>query len=340
MDPDSEVEFEFVPVIRQYKSGRVERLIPENRVPPSVDPATGVESRDVILDPATGLGARLYLPGIPGPPAARLPIVVYVHGGSLVVGSAADAPEHAFLNRLCARARVLAVSVDYRLAPEHPVPACYDDAWTALQWALADPADDPWLRTHGDPARVSVLGFSAGGNIAHNVVLRAGGHNAKLLPAGASTIRGLVLVHPYFLAGADKTADEVVNAWLRRKLEETWVVACARRTPGLDDPRINPVAAAAPSLARLGCARVLVCLANDELKPRGRAYYDGLLGAGWEDEEKAADKRDPTKGLVGLLESAGEEHEFFLQNPTSAASVALMDRLVAFFGQQTTEASK
>ncbi|CAO2191792.1 unnamed protein product [Urochloa humidicola] len=204
MNPDTEVAFEFVPVIRQYKSGRVERLAPVHPVPPSVDAAaTGVTSKDVTIDAATGLWARLYLPNLSSHPSScaaagdgegaqqrRLPIVLYFHGGGLVVGTAADAPEHAFLNRLAARAGALAVSVEYRLAPEHPVPACYDDAWAALLWATSAGAD-PWLRDYGDAARVFVVGFSAGGNVAHNLTLRAGTE-----PGGARRVEGMALVHP------------------------------------------------------------------------------------------------------------------------------------------------
>ncbi|KAF0908545.1 hypothetical protein E2562_026333 [Oryza meyeriana var. granulata] len=316
-DPVDEITFEFVPLIRHYKSGRVERLLPESRVPPSVDAATGVASRDVTIDRATGLWARLYLPDVEGCGGGAgkllLPIVLYLHGGGLVVGSAADALEHWFANRLCARARVLVVSVDYRLAPEHPVPACYDDAWSALRWAAAGNAD-PWLRDHGDRERVFVVGYSTGGNVAHNVILRAG---AEELPGGAR-VKGMALLHPYFMAG--KKADgEVKNAWMRAKLEQMWAFACGGRTTGLDDPRINPVADSAPSLRQLGCDRVLVCLADDELELRGRAYYDGLLESGW--AEDAAD----------LLVS-GEDHEYVHREPDSAKAVVLMDRLGAFFG--------
>uniref|UniRef100_A0A0E0LVW4 Alpha/beta hydrolase fold-3 domain-containing protein n=1 Tax=Oryza punctata TaxID=4537 RepID=A0A0E0LVW4_ORYPU len=300
-EPDDEITFEFVPLIRCYRSGRVDRLLPDTRVPPSVDAATGVASRDVTIDRATGLWARLYLPDLDGCGGGGerklLPVVLYLHGGGLVVGSAADALEHGFANHLCARARVLVVSVDYRLAPEHLVPACYDDAWSALRWAVAASAD-PWLRDHGDRERVFVLGYSAGGNIAHN---------------------GMALLHPYFMA-AKKADSEVKNAWLRGKLEEMWALACGgRTTTGLDDPRINPVADGAPSLRRLGCDRVLVCLADDELEVRGKAYYDGLLESGW--AEDAAE----------LLVS-GEDHEYVHRDPDSAKAVVVMDRLAALFG--------
>jgi acetyl esterase/lipase len=308
MDPESEVAFEFVPIIRQYKSGRVERLLPVNPVPTSVDAATGVASKDVTVDPSTGLWARIYLPARPAD--SKLAIVVYLHGGCFVAGSAADAPEHGFLNRLCAGARVVAVSVEYRLAPEHPVPACYEDGWSAVRWAAE--GADPWLRDYGDGQRLFVVGYSTGGNVAHNVTLRAGSEG---LPRGAR-VRGLALLHPYFLAsGGEK---ETRQAWLRAKLEELWPFVCWGRTAGLDDPRVNPVADGAPSLRRLGCGRVLVCLAEEELRLRGKAYHDGLLASGWAEED------------AELLDSVGEDHEFFLREPGSAKALVLMDRLVAF----------
>ncbi|CAD6265180.1 unnamed protein product [Miscanthus lutarioriparius] len=300
MDPDAEVTFEFVPVIRQYKSGCVERLLPVNPVPPFVDAATGVASKDVTVDPATGLWARLYIP-------------------------------HAFVNRLAARAGALAVSVEYRLAPEHPVPACYDDAWAALRWVVTSAAD-PWVRDHGDVARVFVLGFSAGANLAHNLTLRAGSEpetEPDLLPRGAR-VQGMALVHPFFLSPpapapgdkGSKAAEEgevAKYAWVRGKLAEMWAFACGegRTTAGPDDPRVNPLADGAPSLRRLGCARVLVCLADDALVAEGKAYYDGLLASGW----AAADAE--------LLDSAPADHEFHVREPDSAKAVLLMDRLVA-----------
>ncbi|TVU01443.1 hypothetical protein EJB05_48715, partial [Eragrostis curvula] len=317
MGPDAEVAFEFVPVIRQYKSGRVERLLPVNAVPPSVDAATGVASKDVTIDAATGLWARLYLPDLSvrvADDARRLPVALYFHGGGLVVGSAADAAEHAFLNRLAALAGALAVSVEYRLAPEHPVPACYDDAWAALRWVMASPAAaaDPWVRDHADASRVSVVGYSAGGNLAHDVTLRAG-----MEPDLPARVQGMALLHPYFLSGT-RAEGEVKIPWVREKLEELWAFACGGRTTGPDDPRVNPLAAGAPSLRRLGCRRVLVCVADDELEVRGKAYYhDGLLASGW------------APGDAELLVSDGEEHEFHLRNPESPKALRLMERLVA-----------
>ncbi|KAF8654405.1 hypothetical protein HU200_061587 [Digitaria exilis] len=322
MDPDTEVTFEFVPVIRQYKSGRIERLHHINPVPPSIHAATGVTSKDVTINASTGLWARLYLPDLSTLPSSggeasrRLPIVLYFHGGGLVVGSAADAPEHAFLNRLAARAGALAVSVEYRLAPEHPVPACYDDAWAALLWTTAIPApdSDPWIRDHGDVSRVFVLGFSSGGNIAHNLTLRHGdlsprrlgggdGADSPLLPLAAGEGRG---------GGARGR----VGAW--QAGGDVGVRVRRAHHDGARRPRVNPVAERAPSLRRLGCGRVLVCLAEDTLVAEGKAYYDALVASGW------------PAGEAELLDSRPADHEFHLREPESAKAVLLMDRLVAF----------
>ena len=63
-------------------------------------------------------------------------------------------------------------SRDVPIDAEHPVSACYDDAWATLLWATAASAADPWGYDRGDAARVFVLGFSAGGNVVHNLALQ------------------------------------------------------------------------------------------------------------------------------------------------------------------------
>ncbi|CAN6202105.1 unnamed protein product [Urochloa humidicola] len=116
---DTEVQADFFPMVRQYRSGRVERFMNMPPLPAGTDPATGVVSKDVVLDPATGLWARLFLPpGVTADPGKKLPVLVYYHGGAYVVGSAADPFTHNYLNALVAEAGVLAVAPEYRLAPD------------------------------------------------------------------------------------------------------------------------------------------------------------------------------------------------------------------------------
>ena len=123
--------------------------------------------QDVHDASADGVPVRVYRPASEGP----LPLVVFLHGGGFVIGSVGT---HDGLARRIARdAGAVVVSVDYRLAPEHPFPAAVDDCWTVLRWAVAHAAE-----LGADAARVAVAGDSAGGNLAAvltHLVREAGG---------------------------------------------------------------------------------------------------------------------------------------------------------------------
>lgn len=102
-----------------------------------------------------------------------LPIVVFFHGGGWVLS---DIDGHDSLaRRLALRSGAIIVSVGYRLAPEHPFPAPFDDAWSVTTWLAANGA-----QIGGDPARVAVAGDSAGGNLAAAVALRARDEGLRL----------------------------------------------------------------------------------------------------------------------------------------------------------------
>jgi acetyl esterase len=120
-----------------------------------------VEDRTV-PGPAGDVPVRVYWPeGEPPHPA-----LVYFHGGGWVVGDLQSADPAS--RRFAQEAGVVVVSVDYRLAPEHPFPAPVDDCYAALEWAAAN-AEELGV----DPARVAVGGDSAGGNLAAAVAIRA-----------------------------------------------------------------------------------------------------------------------------------------------------------------------
>jgi len=116
-----------------------------------------LESHDLTFAAAAATrGARLYVPALAEEPA---PLVVYYHGGGWVVGSL---DTHDQVCRFLAResaARVL--SIDYRLAPEHPFPAAVEDALAAFRFAAAEAGS-----LGIDAARIAVAGDSAGGNLA------------------------------------------------------------------------------------------------------------------------------------------------------------------------------
>ncbi len=129
-------------------------------LPPS-DPLLRVEDR-TIAGPAGDIAVRLYA----GSHDAGLPVVAFFHGGGWVLSSVDG--HDPLCRRIAARAPVMVVSVEYRLAPEHPYPAPHDDCWAATAW-LAERAGE-W---GGDGTRLVVCGDSAGGNLAAGLALRA-----------------------------------------------------------------------------------------------------------------------------------------------------------------------
>jgi acetyl esterase/lipase len=321
MDPSSEIILD-TPYFRIYSDRRIDRLMGTETVPAGFDPSTGVTSKDVVIDSDAGLYVRLYLPlpdtvaAAASPPPSvndsktKLPVLVYFHGGGFVTQSAASPIYQRLLNALAARAGLLIVSVNYRLAPEHPLPAGYEDSFRALEWVAAS-GGDPWLSRHGDLRRVFLAGDSAGGNIVHNVAMMAA--------ASGPRVEGAVLLHAGFGGKEPVHGEAPASVAL---MERLWGVVCPGATDGVDDPWVNPLAAVAPprpSLRDMPCERVLVCGAElDSLLPRDRAYYEALAASGW-------------GGTVEWFESKGQDHVFFLFKPDCGESVALIDRLVAFF---------
>ncbi|EWC62403.1 Esterase/lipase [Actinokineospora spheciospongiae] len=93
-------------------------------------------------------------------------VVVWIHGGGMVLGSAAASD--AWCARLAGELDVLVVNVDYRLAPEHPYPAALDDCYRVLRWVHDNAAE-----LGVDPDRVAVSGKSAGAGLAAALAQRA-----------------------------------------------------------------------------------------------------------------------------------------------------------------------
>jgi len=146
----------YVPLsLRSDRSLRIGRRLLA-RVTPVAD---GVEVRSELVPAASGAPAlRLVVyerSGRARPSGALL----WIHGGGLVSG--VPEQDHALCSRLAAELGIVVVSVDYRLAPEHPLPAGLEDCHAALSWLHAH-ADGLGV----DRARVSVGGGSAGGGLA------------------------------------------------------------------------------------------------------------------------------------------------------------------------------
>ena len=128
---------------------------------PTADELVRVEDRTVPGD-AGDISVRVYADSTDD----GLPIVVFFHGGGWVLSSVDG--HDPLARRIAKLTGAMVVSVDYRLAPEHPYPAPLDDCWTTTSWLAAH--GDTW---GGDRGRIAVCGDSAGGNLAAGVAMRA-----------------------------------------------------------------------------------------------------------------------------------------------------------------------
>ncbi|MEU4690416.1 alpha/beta hydrolase [Actinoplanes sp. NPDC023714] len=153
-------------------------------------------------------GVRVYRPA---GHTAMLPGILYIHGGGMVQGSVAGADGDAAM--LCAEVGAVVVSVEYRLAPEHPYPAALDDCYAALTWMCGAAAG-----LGLDPGRVAIYGPSAGGGLAIATALAA-------RDRGGPAVRFLMPIYP-MLDDRNETASshEItdIGSWDRATNIEAW----------------------------------------------------------------------------------------------------------------------
>ena len=116
----------------------------------------------VIPGPCGGVPVRIYTPG----EEDGYPALIYFHGGGFIMHNIAS--HDSLCRQLCKVCGCVVVNVGYRLAPEHPYPACMEDGYTALQWV-----HDNAARWRMDRTRIALAGDSAGANISAVVSLLA-----------------------------------------------------------------------------------------------------------------------------------------------------------------------
>jgi acetyl esterase/lipase len=190
--------------------------------------------------------------------------VVFFHGGAWVLG---DLDTHDCLCRILANeSGCRLVSVDYRLAPEHPFPAAVEDACAATAWIGAHAAE-----LAIDPTRLAVAGDSAGGTLAAVVCQSAKGFGFKIALQ--------VLLCPVTdIAPDNQSRREFVEGYFLEGPLMSW--AGAHYLPSgvdINDPRLSPLRA--PEFSGLPPA-VIHTAGFDLLRDEGKAYADALEGAG------------------------------------------------------------
>jgi acetyl esterase len=198
-------------------------------------------------------------------------LVVYFHGGGFCIGSIGLMDNIA--RELAHRADATVVSVEYRLAPEHPYPAGLDDCEAVTRWALANAK-----RLGVSPDRVAVAGESAGGNLAAAVTLR-------LRASSNVPLAGQVLIYPSLdTSGSPHGSREEFAGLVVERTTMDWFWASYSGGRDLThDPFAVPVQAA--SLAGLPPA-IVVLGGCDPLRDEGRLYARRLREDGVPVEER------------------------------------------------------
>ncbi|WP_426219218.1 alpha/beta hydrolase [Pseudomonas sp. DWRC2-2] len=232
----------------------------------------GLQVEDLTL---AGVGVRSYLPTSPVP-ADGWPCLLYMHGGGWVVGGL---DSHDFICfELAMALQVLVIAIDYRLAPEHPFPAAYEDCravWQAIQARQAPYAID--LR------RLVVMGDSAGGNLAAALCM-------GLRDDGQPLPRAQVLIYPGLGGPCDlPSRRDCMDAPLLSSADTDGYLALYLQGSGNPSPYAMPLLAADFS----GLPKALIAVAQfDPLRDDGMLYAERLQAAG------VAAVLYPGKGLV------------------------------------------
>ncbi|MCC5580096.1 alpha/beta hydrolase [Microtetraspora sp. AC03309] len=246
------------------------------------------EVRDHVVD---GVRVRVYRPE---PGDRPLPVVVYFHGGGWVFGSVDR--NDALGRDLAFRCGAVVVSVDYRLAPEHPFPAAADDAFSVVRDVFARPE-----HYTGDAGRVAVIGDSAGGNLAAVAAWRA--RDAGLALAHQ------VLLYPITDVAMDTPSyRSYASGFGLDAVEMAWFVEQYARGADPLDPRLSPLRLADKS----GLAPATVITAEcDPLRDEGAAYARELSGAGVSVEYRCYDGLlHGFFGVPGFFDDAEDAREY------------------------------
>lgn len=230
-----------------------------------------VDAADTTIPNSHGhLTARLYTPSVESTPGALL---LFLHGGGWATG---DLDVYDYPARFLSHdAGIRVLTVDYRLAPEHPFPAAVEDVVTTFRWIIQH------ARTLGaDPSRVAVGGDSAGANLTATLC------NHLAAEPGRKPAFQMLLYPAVDLASVSRSRRQFATGFMLTEHDIDWFAnAYAAATPRTD-PRLSPrYATPHPALP----PTYLATAGYDPLRDEGAAYADALAASGVTVEHAAQD---------------------------------------------------
>ena len=223
---------------------------------------TDLEICDLVIElPGRHIRARLYRPK---DVAGDLPLLLYFHGGGWMIGNIDTHSD--YVCELTRTSGVAFLSVDYRLAPEHPYPACIDDAYEALLWAHRHAGS-----LGIDPARIGVSGDSTGAQIATACTF-------MVRDRGGPALSFQLLVYPLTDCDFSRPSYAAYDGLLLYPDYLRWFWTYWY---GFDLPKGDPLAVPMqqPDLGGLPPAHIVTC-EYDILRDEGEAYAERLSEAG------------------------------------------------------------
>jgi acetyl esterase len=243
-------------------TGAEARAVIRSRFVPTADPEPMADVTDEhVRGPGGDLPVRVYRPATA---AETAPAVVYAHGGGFVF---CDLDSHDGLCRsLANRTGAVMISVDYRLAPEHPWPAAAEDVYAAVSWAV-EHTDLLGI----DAGRIAVGGDSAGGNLAAVAALMA-------RDRGGPALAAQVLLYPLMAADFDNDSYRAFGrGYYNPKTALQWywdqyVPAATDRHHPYASPLKGDLSGLPPA--------VMALAGHDPLRDEGLAYANALEAAG------------------------------------------------------------
>ncbi|XP_022842782.1 probable carboxylesterase 15 [Olea europaea var. sylvestris] len=314
-------------ILQILSNGSIFRIEEKDIIfPMKVHDDGSVNWKDCLYDKKHDLHLRLYKPWSAPNPTTKLPIVFFLHGGGFIVGSRTWPNCHNCCLRLASGLQALVVAPDYRLAPEHRLPAAVDDALNSVKWLqneiLEENNSDAWLKDGVDFGRVFIVGDSSGGNLAHHLAVKLGPGSPELAPI---RLRGYVLFAPFFggIVRTKSEAEGLPEPFLNLDiLDRFWRLSLPDGSTR-DHPFANPFGPLSPSLESIKLDPMLVILGGSELmKDRIEDYVKKL-------------KEEGKK--IHCVVFQGKQHGFFTNEPFSEVGDKVLQELKNFITRNSDD---